>query len=70
METNFILFDTYFNEVDAELVSSLLKSSGIEVIIRRDDLGGIYPQLTFTKGINLLVKEEDQEDARKILSDW
>ncbi|MCK4329836.1 DUF2007 domain-containing protein [candidate division WOR-3 bacterium] len=68
MKNDLVILETYFNETDAELAFSLLKSSGIEVFIRRDDFGGLGPHLTFARGIKLLVRNEDEEEARQLLS--
>jgi hypothetical protein len=68
MKGEFVVLNIYFNETDAELASSLLESSGIEVMIKRDDFGGMGPHLTFARGIKLLVKKEDEQNARQLLS--
>lgn len=68
MENEFVVLETYFSEADAELASSLLKSSGIRAFMRRDDFGGMGPHLAFVRGIKLLVKNEDEENARQLLS--
>lgn len=69
MKNEFVVLKTYFNDTDAQLASSLLKSSGIEVFIRRDNFGGMGPHLAFARGIRLLVQKEDEENARQLLSE-
>lgn len=68
MKNDLIILETYFNETDAELAFSFIKSSGIEVFIKRDDYGGLGPHLAFSRGIKLLVRKEDEEEARQLLS--
>lgn len=68
MKNDLIILENYFNETDVELAFSFLKSSGIEVFISRDDIGGLSPPLTFARGIKLLVRKEDEEEARQLLS--
>jgi hypothetical protein len=58
---------TYASEVEASLAASRLGSEGIDVLIQKDDCGGAYPALQMTRGVKLLVKPEDLEQAETIL---
>ena len=44
-----------------------LESNGIEARLQTDDVGGLQPQLDLTRGIKLLVDEEDLVDAGRLL---
>jgi len=63
-----ICIKNYNNRTEAELVKSILESSGIEAVVSADDCGGSYPNLSLvTGGTRLLVKEEDAQKAREVL---
>jgi len=65
-----ICIKNYNNRIEAELVKSLLESSGIETIVSADDWGGMRPHLLLgTNGTRLLVKEEDARKALEVLGD-
>ncbi len=69
MDEDFVTIETFFNEEDAKVPFSFLKSCGIDVMIKKDDLGGIGPHLAFVRGIKLVVRKEDEEEARQLLSE-
>jgi hypothetical protein len=50
---------------EAEVVSALLRSAGIETVLGPDP---IYESVSFTDGVPILVAEEDEPAARAILS--
>lgn len=64
-----VVVRTYTNEVIASIAASSLGSAGIEAQIQKDDCGGAYPALQMARGVRLLVKPEDVEEAEKILLD-
>lgn len=64
-----VCIKTFLNRYEAEIAKGLLESRGIEVILSADDAGGMQPQLTFTRGVRLIVKEEEAEAALKILEE-
>ena len=45
-----------------------LEAAGIESMFGSDDQGGQSPGLAFTRGIAILVRSEDVDDADEILS--
>lgn len=59
---------TYVYRHEAEFARETLRGSGIESVLAGDDAGGAYGPLTFARGIRLLVRSEDAERAREILS--
>lgn len=69
MKNDLIILETYFNELEAGVVSSFLESKGIKAISKKDNCGGLSPNLTYIRGIIILVKKEDEEDARLLLSE-
>ncbi len=64
-----VVLRTYASEVVAGIAESRLRVEGIEARIQKDDCGGAYPSLQMCRGVRLLVKPEDREDAEKILSE-
>jgi hypothetical protein len=59
---------TYLTEIDADLARSALDAAGIDSMVRADDCGGVSPGLTFTRGVQVLVRSEDAERAAQILN--
>src|SRR5262245_3917962 len=63
-----VVVRTYPSHVEADLARTALEAAGIESMFGSDDQGGQSPGLAFTRGIALLVRSEDVEDADEILS--
>ena len=57
---------TFLNRIDAELAQGALEASGIDAMVAADDAEGNQPQL-WMGGVRLLVREEDAEEAGKVL---
>ncbi len=64
-----VVVRTYASEVLASIAHSRLEFEGIQAHIQKDDCGGAYPSLQMCRGVRLLVKPEDLEDAEKILQE-
>ncbi len=64
-----VVLRTYAGELVASIAASRLGSEGIEAIIQKDDCGGQYPPLQMTRGVRVLVRPEDLENADKILGE-
>lgn len=52
---------------EAELARGMLEAGGIEAMIAADDCGGQRPLLGANTGIRLLVRRNDEQDARELL---
>jgi hypothetical protein len=63
-----VVVKTFLSRIDADLAKGALESAGIEAIVRADDVGGTRPSF-WMGGVALLVRAEDQRDARKILGE-
>ena len=63
----FVNLNTYNARFEAEVVKSFLESEGFEVQVIGDDLGGIGPHLSFSRGVSLRVKQKDFMRASRIL---
>jgi hypothetical protein len=55
-----------FTTAEAELARAHLAAEGIEATVAADDIGGMYPGVSFG-GIRLLVRHDDLDLARQIL---
>lgn len=64
-----VVLRTYANEAIASIAETRLAFEGIETHIQKDDCGGAYPSLQLCRGVRLLVKPEDLDDAEKILNE-
>jgi len=60
---------TFLSTIDAELAQSALDAAGIESMVRADDCAGLRPHMQMSEGVELLVREEDAEEATRILSE-
>ncbi len=54
---------------EAEVVRGFLASKGILSFVSADDQGGLRPSLSFSNGVDLLVRSEDLETAKKALAE-
>lgn len=57
----------FTSEVEAEIAKAALDAFGVDSIINRDDCGGQRPHLSFSGGIQLLVRTEDAARAEEVL---
>jgi len=55
-----------FTTAEAELARAHLAAEGIEATVAADDIGGMYPGVSFG-GIRLLVRYDDLDLAKQIL---
>ena len=67
-QSKLVAVGTYPNKVDAELAQGALEASDIESMVSADDAGGLQPGLWVGEGVRVLVRAEDAERAKKILS--
>lgn len=54
---------------EAEIVRELLLTNGIQSFVSSDDCGSVDPALSFARGVQLFVSEEDATLAERILSE-
>ena len=67
-DSQLVAIRTFLMRMDADLAASALDAAGIDVLVRPDDCGGMRPHMWYG-GIELLVREEDAEQAERILSE-
>lgn len=64
-----VTLHTYSNNVDASIARDVLENAGISCMLTNETFSSIYPiGHTSLGGIQLLVFEKDEENARNILS--
>ncbi len=62
-----VVLRSYGSDIEAQLAHSALEAAGIDSIVRPDDCGGLRPHLQLP-GVDILVREEDAEEAIRVLS--
>ncbi|MEJ2110154.1 MAG: DUF2007 domain-containing protein [Acidobacteriota bacterium] len=67
--THRVLCREFNSRGEAEIVRELLFSNGIEAFISSDDCGSVDPALSFARGVQLFVTEEDESLAKRIISE-
>ena len=60
---------TFTDRYEADLAQGLLEANDIEAVTYADDCGSVDPALTYARGVRLMVREEDIEKAKEILTD-
>ncbi len=64
-----VMVKFYHARHDAELARSFLEANEVEAVVEADDAGGSDLGLDFTRGVKLLVKQEDVEKARELFAE-
>lgn len=54
--------------MEAEVLRSLLESSGIKSWILSDDAGSMYPSQASINGVRLIIRDEDFKTASELLA--
>ncbi len=62
-----IVLKTYINRYEADLAKGLLDEKGILNMILDEDVGGFRPGMVIGESIQLIVNEEDLEEAREAI---
>jgi hypothetical protein len=60
---------TYGYRHEAEFARETLRAAGIDSVLVGDDAGGAYAGMSFTRRLTLLVRVDELEHARAVLSD-
>ena len=66
-EDGLFIIRTFSRDVDARLAEAVLDANGIESIIIGDNAAGMLPYLNSLHPIRIAVKEEDVEEATRLL---
>ncbi len=68
-EDRLVVVRTFMDRIEADLAQSALEAAGIDSVVHSDDSAGLYPQLSMTNGVELLVRESDAERALELLTE-
>lgn len=63
----YIELKTVYDEMEAQILTTHLNEEDIDSIIDKDDAGGMHPHLQVTRGVKILVKEEDLKKAQEVI---
>ena len=66
-ESELVVVHTFKSRPEAELAHSALEAAGIESMVLADDAGGTQPGLWESEPVKVLVRPEDEREARSIL---
>ena len=67
-DSELVAVRTFLSTLEAQLAHSALEAAGIDSLVRADDCAGLRPHMQIT-GVELLVREEDAEEAERVLSE-
>ncbi len=65
----FVTVRSFYNRIEAELAQSVLEAADLPAFIHSDDCGGVQ-QALWMRGIELLVRESDLDQARSLLDNY
>jgi hypothetical protein len=65
---NLATLKIFNTRIEAEVLRSLLESSGIKSWILSDDAGSMYPAQANVNGVRLMVRNEDFKTANELLA--
>jgi len=63
----FVCIKVFRSQLEANLARGLLKANKVESMVSTDSIGGMRPDLELTRGVRLLVRRKDAEEAADIL---
>jgi len=68
-DDDLVVVRTFATQAEADIASSALESAEIDAMIQADTAGGMRPHIAWASGgFKLLVREEDADEARKVLT--
>ena len=67
--TNLVNIETYLYRYEAELAKGILSVNGIDAVVQERLEAGRGGSQAFERGVQLLVKEKDVEEAKKFLNE-
>jgi hypothetical protein len=66
-DSQLVVVHTFNDRMEAAIAKSALEAAGIESMLRPDDVGGLRPHMAYTRGVEILVRSEDEAAARDVL---
>lgn len=68
MKDSLIEIKSYLNYAEANLAKGMLEANGIDAELFDENIVQTVPLFAAQRGIRLMVREEDVEDAKELLS--
>ncbi len=68
MDSSLVEVARFYTRHEAEWAQTYLSAAGIDSLLRSDDAGGMEVGLSFSNFVRVLVRPEEAEDAREVLS--
>ncbi len=62
-----VVVGKFISEIDAEIAKGHLGSEGIKASIIKSNIGGTFPSLQYSDGVQLSVDETDAKKARLVI---
>lgn len=69
MRDGMTVIKTFTSETAAQVVLNRLQALGVTAVIQVDNFGGMHPHFDLTRGVHLLVADQDREQALALLED-
>ena len=66
-DVDLVVVGRFNNRFEADVAKSALDAAGLDSMIRSDDAAGLRPPMSFTNGVELIVRAADADAARDIL---
>jgi hypothetical protein len=67
-DVKLVVVHAFGNRTEAELAKGALQAAGIDAMIQSDSVGGMRPHVAWAGGgYKLLVREDDEQEAREVL---
>ena len=57
------------SRTEANAILAMLQANGIEAVLSSDDAGGARPDVGFVQGTRILVRADDEADARRAIDE-
>lgn len=64
---NTVVVETFTKAFEAEVARDFLNNEGFQAVILKDDAGGMDPQMQLTRGVHLVVHQQDAQEALELL---
>ncbi len=68
MRDGMSILKTFFNETEAQIAFNHLTALGVTATIQMDNCGGMRPHFDLSRGVDILVADEDLEKAKDALA--
>jgi hypothetical protein len=67
MTDELVAVRTFESRIDADMAKEILEQQGIQAYVSADDAGGLDPALQLVQGARVIVRQQDLEEASRVL---